>query len=149
MREDFRKALGSLRHELHIRELAVSMASPEDVAAAIRSVREDVMVLIRGGGDPLDFRVFETPVAIKALGECASFRVLGLGHTKHRTLADCIADHTENVPSNAGRFLSEQVSKARLQSEQNRLENEQLQNKTEQLENNNKQLQNDRDRLHN
>jgi exonuclease VII large subunit len=118
VREDFLKALGPLRHELRIREVDVSMASPEDIAAAIRDVREDVMVLIRGGGDYVDFGVFETPQVLAALGECRSFRLLGLGHSRHRTLADCIADHAANVPAEAGRFLSEGVREARFQSEQ-------------------------------
>lgn len=118
VREDFLKALGSLRHELHIREVNVSMASPENLAAAIRGVREHVMVLIRGGGDNTDFRVFETLQVIEALGECQAFRLLGLGHTRDRTLADCIADYTANVPFDAGRFLAERVLEARLLSEQ-------------------------------
>jgi exonuclease VII large subunit len=118
VREDFLKALGSLRHELDIHEVSVSMASPEDVVAAIRGVREEVMVLIRGGGDDTDFRVFETPQVLAALGECPAFRLLGLGHSRNRTLADCIADHTANVPADAGRFLSERVLEARLLSEQ-------------------------------
>ena len=116
VREDFLKALGWLRHELDIHEISVSMASPEDVAAAIRGVREDVMVLVRGGGDDTDFRVFETTQVIEALGECPAFRLLGLGHSRNRTLADCIADHSANVPADAGRFLSERVLEARLLS---------------------------------
>ena len=118
VREDFLKALGSLRQELRIREVDVAMANPEDVAAAIRGVREEVMVLIRGGGDDADFMVFETPQVIRALGACHAFRVLGLGHTKHRTLADCIADYAANVPADAGRFLSRRVLEARLLSKQ-------------------------------
>lgn len=69
VREDFLKALGPLRHELRIREVDVSMASPEDIAAAIRDVREDVMVLYQGGGDYVDFGVFETPQVLAALGD--------------------------------------------------------------------------------
>jgi exodeoxyribonuclease VII large subunit len=82
----FAIASSSLRQELPIRQVRVSMANPEDVAAAIRGVREEVMVLIGGGGDDTDFRVFETTPVIEALGKCPAFRLLGLGHSRNRTL---------------------------------------------------------------
>jgi exonuclease VII large subunit len=62
VKEDFLNALGSLRHELWINEVPVSMASPEHVASAISSVQEEVMVLIRGGGHDIDFGVNGYPL---------------------------------------------------------------------------------------
>ncbi|HEX2941653.1 MAG TPA: exodeoxyribonuclease VII large subunit [Rhodopila sp.] len=109
VRDDFLGTLGELRATLPIREVEVSMASPADVATQIESCTEDVLVLIRGGGDASDFAVFEAPAVLKALGRCRSFRLLGLGHSQHRTLADCIADHAAAVPAEAGRFLRERV----------------------------------------
>jgi exodeoxyribonuclease VII large subunit len=75
VREDFLKALGWLRHELDIHEVSISMASPEDVAAAIRGVREEVMVLVRGGGDDTDFMVFETPQVLARISHSGSAAV--------------------------------------------------------------------------
>lgn len=109
VRDDFLGTLGELRSTLPIREVEVSMASPADVAAQIEGCTEDVLVLIRGGGDASDFAVFEAPAVLKALGRCRSFRLLGLGHAQHRTLADCIADHAAAVPAETGRFLRERV----------------------------------------
>jgi exodeoxyribonuclease VII large subunit len=113
VRDDFLGTLGELRTTLPIREVEVSMASPADVAAQIEGCMEDVLVLIRGGGDASDFAVFEAPVVLRALGRCRSFRLLGLGHSQHRTLADCIADHAAAVPAEAGRFLRERVLEVR------------------------------------
>lgn len=113
VREDFLSALGELRGELPIREVEVSMTDPSGIAARIGECSEEVVVLIRGGGDLSDFAVFETPVVLRALGGCRSFRLLGLGHFRHRTLADCIADRASPVPAEAGRFLRDGVREAR------------------------------------
>lgn len=113
VRDDFLGTLGELRTALPIREVEVSMASSADVATQIEACMEDVLVLIRGGGDASDFSVFEAPVVLRALGKCRSFRLLGLGHSQHRTLADCIADHAAAVPAEAGRFLRERVLEVR------------------------------------
>lgn len=113
VRDDFLGALGDLRHSLLIREVEVSMASQQDIAAQIRNCSEDVIALIRGGGDIADFAVFEAPAVLEALGRSRSFRLIGLGHSQHRTLADCIADHAAPVPAEAGRFLKENVQAIR------------------------------------
>jgi hypothetical protein len=56
-------------YSLPIREVEVSMASHQDIAAQIRNCSEDVIALIRGGGDIADFAVFETPIVLEALDD--------------------------------------------------------------------------------
>ena len=113
VREDFLAALGPLRDELRVRDVVVSMTSPQELAAAIGGVREEVLVLIRGGGDEAEFAVFEAPPVIEALGACRAYRLLGLGHSRNRTLADCVADWAASVPAEAGRHLAERVEATR------------------------------------
>jgi exonuclease VII large subunit len=108
---DFLEELGDMSKDLQIEHIEVSMTNPADIAEKIRNCSADIMVLIRGGGDEGEFMVFDSPAVLEALGGSRSFRLLALGHTRHRTLADCIADHVENVPANAGRFLKSKLSK--------------------------------------
>jgi exonuclease VII large subunit len=71
------------------------------------------MVLIWGGGDEAEFTVFEAPQVIEASGACRAYRLLGLGHSHNRTLADCGADWATSVPAEAGQFLAERVREIR------------------------------------
>jgi hypothetical protein len=81
--------------------------------AGASAVREDVLVLIRGGGDDAEFAVFDAAPVIEALGACRAYRILGLGHSRNRTLADCVADWAASVPAEAGRHLAARVQEAR------------------------------------
>lgn len=117
VREDFKGALRGLS-EVSVRDVTVSMHDPAAIAAALQAAREDVVALIRGGGDDRDFMVFEAPEVLAALGECGGFRLLGLGHSGNKTLADCVADHVASTPADAGRFVHDGVMQARRRIQQ-------------------------------
>lgn len=119
VREDFKGALRGVE-AVSVRDVTVAMDDPAAIAAALRNAQEDVVALVRGGGDDREFMVFEAQEVLAALGECRGFRLLGLGHSGNRTLADCVADHAAPTPADAGRFVRERVLEARRRGDEAR-----------------------------
>lgn len=50
---------------------------------------------------------------IEALAAHGAYRVLGIGHTGDRTVADLIVEYAAAVPAEAGRHIAEQRAKTR------------------------------------
>ena len=78
------------------------MHDPAAIATALRAIRADIVAVVRGGGDAASFAVFEDSRVLEALATCPAYRVLGLGHTANRTLAELLADHAASTPAAAG-----------------------------------------------
>ncbi len=102
--------LGKLGDAVTIFPLRVNMLDPVAIATAIRdAVSDDILMIIRGGGDAADFEVFDDPRVVTALAEQKAHRVLGLGHTGNATLLDIVCDYSANTPAQAGAYVRERV----------------------------------------
>lgn len=124
--EDFLQALGGGWRSERIRALPVAMTDPHRIADAIGTCREDIMVLIRGGGDVSDFTVFEHPLVLEALSNCVAHRVLGVGHTANRTLAERLVDHSATTPADAGHYIRRMSGRVWQRQEEERAQQEEI-----------------------
>ncbi|MGI4795388.1 MAG: exodeoxyribonuclease VII large subunit [Janthinobacterium lividum] len=95
-----------------IRRVPTSMHDPAAIAVALGEARTDIVVVIRGGGDAASFAVFEDARVLEALSACPAYRVLGLGHTANRTLAEVLADHAASTPTAAGEHVKRGLAEA-------------------------------------
>jgi exodeoxyribonuclease VII large subunit len=86
------------------------MLDPVAIATAIRDANsDDIVMIIRGGGDAADFEVFDDPRVVTALSSQQAHRVVGLGHTGNATLLDLFCDFSANTPAQAGAYVRERV----------------------------------------
>lgn len=102
--------LSKLGEAVGVFPVRVNMLDPVAIATAIRdATADDILMIIRGGGDAADFEVFDDPRVVMALAEQKAHRVVGLGHTGNATLLDLVADFTANTPAQAGAYVRERV----------------------------------------
>lgn len=107
--EDFYNGLGEAAGRCQIRPVPIRITSASEVAEAIRSSHADILIIIRGGGEDVDFAVFNNAEVLSALSEAKAYRVTGIGHSGNSTLADLIADFSAAVPAQAGSHIREQL----------------------------------------
>jgi exonuclease VII large subunit len=89
----------------------VAMNKPEEIANGIGRAKGNVIALIRGGGDPADFDVFDQKVVIDSWSAKNAYRALGLGHEgTGNTLLHFISDYAASTPSAVGTFLAQRIS---------------------------------------
>lgn len=124
--EDFLQGLGGGWRSERIRSLPVAMTDPHRIADAVGACREDIIVLIRGGGDMSEFAVFEHPLVLEALATCQAHRVLGVGHTANRTLAERLVDHAATTPADAGHYIRRMSGRLWQQQEEARAQQEEI-----------------------
>lgn len=67
----------------------------------------DVIALIRGGGRSENLAVFDTYELARALAQCNTYIVTGIGHHKDSTLADDVADYAASTPTAVAHYLAE------------------------------------------
>jgi len=91
-------------------EHRVAMNDAAAIATAIDEAQGDVLALIRGGGGDIDMAVFDTLPVLKAMAAKKCFRLLGVGHKKHRPLLALVADHATSTPTSAGAFIRNQLN---------------------------------------
>ncbi|GBR35347.1 exodeoxyribonuclease VII large subunit [Gluconobacter kondonii NBRC 3266] len=124
--EDFLQALGGAWRPERVRSLPTAMNDPGRLAEAIGTCREEIVVLIRGGGDASDFVVFESPQVMEALAVCPAHRVLGVGHTANRTLAERVVDHAATTPADAGHYIRRMSGRIWQEQEEVRAQQEEM-----------------------
>ena len=93
-----------------IKETPINVLNAEELSAAINNCRDDIIVIIRGGGDSSQFEVFDQKIVVEAFSRYPGYRVCGLGHTAQFTLLDRLADFSANTPTAAGYHLREQFT---------------------------------------
>ena len=102
--------LSKLGESIGVFPVKVNMLDPVAVASAIRDANaDDIVMIIRGGGDAADFEIFDDPRVVTALSSQQAHRVVGLGHTGNATLLDLVADFSANTPAQAGAYVRERV----------------------------------------
>ncbi|WP_249197721.1 exodeoxyribonuclease VII large subunit [Gluconobacter kondonii] len=124
--EDFLQALGGAWRPERVRSLPTAMNDPGRLAEAIGTCREEIVVLIRGGGDASDFVAFESPQVMEALAVCPAHRVLGVGHTANRTLAERVVDHAATTPADAGHYIRRMSGRIWQEQEEVRAQQEEM-----------------------
>ena len=108
--QDCMAELSKLGDAIGVFPVKVNMLDPVAIASAIREANsDDIVMIIRGGGDASDFEVFDDPRVVSALSNQQAHRVVGLGHTGNTTLLDLVSDFTANTPAQAGAYVRERV----------------------------------------
>ncbi len=108
--QDCMAELSKLGDSVGVFPVKVNMLDPVAIATAIRDANsDDIVMIIRGGGDAADFEVFDDPRVVTALSSQQAHRVVGLGHTGNATLLDLVCDFTANTPAQAGAYVRERV----------------------------------------
>jgi exodeoxyribonuclease VII large subunit len=106
VQDDFQQQLGPVKYLVQMAAIPVAMNKPEEIANGVRRAKGNVIVLIRGGGDPADFDVFDQKSVIEAWAGKNAYKVLGLGHEgTGSTLLHFISDYSASTPSAVGTFL--------------------------------------------
>ncbi|MEO9170355.1 MAG: exodeoxyribonuclease VII large subunit [Candidatus Baltobacteraceae bacterium] len=81
-----------------------------DIAEAIdraSAMPVDVIVVARGGGSYEDLFPFNLEPVVRAIVRARHPVLTAIGHTADRHLADEVADHVEETPSNAAQYFGE------------------------------------------
>ncbi len=100
--QDCMAELSKLGDSVGVFPVKVNMLDPVAIATAIRDANsDDIVMIIRGGGDAADFEVFDDPRVVTALSSQQAHRVVGLGHTGNATLLDLFCDFSANTPAQA------------------------------------------------
>jgi len=99
--------VGGLGAGFTVREVHANMLDAASLAAAIDEADADVLAVVRGGGSPEEFGVFADVRVLEVLGRYRGYRVLAVGHSGDRTLADLVADYSADVPALAGQHVRE------------------------------------------
>ena len=108
--QDCMAELSKLGDSVGVFPVKVNMLDPVAIATAIRDAHsDDIVLIIRGGGDAADFEVFDDPRVVTALSSQQAHRVVGLGHTGNATLLDLFCDFSANTPAQAGAYVRERV----------------------------------------
>ena len=108
--QDCMAELSKLGDAVGVFPVKVNMLDPVAIAKAIREANaDDIVMIIRGGGDAADFEVFDDPRVVTALSSQQAHRVVGLGHTGNATLLDLVCDFSANTPAQAGAYVRERV----------------------------------------
>ena len=107
---DFRRQLGA-SGGVDVKPISVAITDPAAVVRGIEaSANAPVAVLIRGGGDPAEFRTFDDPAVIKAWASHSSYTVSALGHAEDTALLDLVSDQALDTPTAAGAYVWQQVT---------------------------------------
>lgn len=110
---DFERGLNPFgeRHPLVICPFKAPLEDPTAVAGMIRAATEspqvEVIVIVRGGGDPLGIHAFDHGQVLEAIAQAVTrkFVLLGIGHAEDWSAAEELASHVEDVPQSAGAWL--------------------------------------------
>jgi exonuclease VII large subunit len=93
--------------EVSLEQILVNMTSAEEIAAGVMKCTGDVLVIIRGGGNSNDFECFNSTALLTVINKFQGYRILGIGHSSHTTLADCVCDYSASTPTRAGVHIKE------------------------------------------
>lgn len=107
--QDFLEGLKDVRSQCEVTHVPVKITSAEAIASAVRDCTADILVIVRGGGGDAEFTVFNEKTVLDALAASSSYRVLGIGHTAHKTLADLLCDFSASTPQGAGTHIRDQM----------------------------------------
>lgn len=96
-----------------VRKVPVLMHDAAAIMAALKAAKRAIIVVIRGGGDAGAFQVFEDADMLAALSRVDGYRVLSLGYSASRTIAELSADHAASTLAAAGEHVRRCLVEAR------------------------------------
>ena len=110
---DFLKILSSRWGGMHVdvaNTLVQGVHAPGQISRAIEHFNQageppDVIVIVRGGGDPDDLAAFNDELLVRAIAASRIPTLVGVGHEMDTTLADLVADARAATPTNAAQLL--------------------------------------------
>lgn len=108
--QDFTRNIGNL-DKVDIKPIPTNIQSPESIIQSIKQAEGDIVVIIRGGGDEVDFDVFNDLNVIDAWISLPSFRISAIGHSKDRTYLDIFSDRSCDTPTAAAVGIREEIEK--------------------------------------
>ncbi|MBF0503170.1 MAG: hypothetical protein HQM09_23790 [Candidatus Riflebacteria bacterium] len=93
-----------LKIKAEVETFTANFASSEDIIDRIndmntQSRENDVFCIIRGGGEKVQFQVFNSPQILKTWSNIRHFRVDGLGHHADLSLLSLISDFSAQTPT--------------------------------------------------
>ncbi len=115
---EFSQQLQDVLDIVQVQPVPVNMASAEALAKAIRDARCDLLAIVRGGGDSLEFAVFEYPSVVSELAAKPVYRVTGIGHADTKTPLDLICECSVDTPTAAGAYIRNAVFRYRQEAAQ-------------------------------
>jgi exonuclease VII large subunit len=91
--------------------LEVDILSVDEIVNAINNSLGDILVVIRGGGTPSDFEIFNDFNLLDAWIKKDAFRISALGHTGNQTYLDIFSDVSVATPTFAGVYIKENIER--------------------------------------
>ncbi len=114
---DFYDALSPQQQYFIINEIPINLSQPNLLADTIKSIKTDILVIIRGGGDENAMSSFDQPEVLEAFAACKAYRIVGIGHAINHNLINLLADYSAITPTAAGTHLKEkQIETFKLNS---------------------------------
>ncbi|AEH45800.1 Exonuclease VII, large subunit [Thermodesulfatator indicus DSM 15286] len=113
--QDFEGKLESVREFIkNYRTIPVKIDSAEEIVQAINEAQGTVLVMLRGGGEDVQFEVFNDLRVVEAWAAKESFKILGLGHTENRGyLIEIFSDVVTTTPTEAGNYIALEIQRRR------------------------------------
>lgn len=137
--DDLLGALNPIRDYIQINTKYVSIVDKFELAKEITASKTDILAVIRGGGDPNEFKVFNEPEVLEALVKFQGYRMIGIGHTKDNALADIIADYSAPTPTNLGGEIKEKYIDYLKMLAKIKNQNDEIKRLTKEIEENERQ----------
>lgn len=125
-----RKDFENIFSKLHLQDyLKISIINETKETFVVNSIeylstkaRCEIICIIRGGGSINDFRYLSHPDVLKAIDQCKSFIVTGIGHADNTTLADKLADYAAITPTDAAYYVAKLIKDIEFDNRLNELE---------------------------
>lgn len=106
---DFLDSLKPQQQYLNINEIPINLSQPSILVEAIKNIKSDILVIIRGGGDENAMKNFDQPEVLEAFAVCKAYRIVGIGHSINHNLINLLADYSAITPTAAGTHLKNQL----------------------------------------
>jgi exodeoxyribonuclease VII large subunit len=91
-----------------VKTLVQGDGAPPQIVAALAALDRldlDVIAVVRGGGSKGDLACFDDESVARAIAQCATPVVTGIGHTGDESVADLVAHHHAITPTKLGEEL--------------------------------------------
>lgn len=102
----------SIRDHVNIIDFHCKLNNHKNIASNIISANNsnvDILAIVRGGGDRLDFEPFQKKEVVDAIKNSEKFVITGLGHDTDFHNSDIVSDKSASVPNDAAVFLINQI----------------------------------------
>lgn len=102
----------SIRDSFIVNEMPCNIENVEEVVTAINKVSKDtpdIFVLVRGGGNENAIMLLDSPDIAIAIDKVNCFKIIGVGHAKHRLIIEMLFDHISQTPTDVANYILNEV----------------------------------------